>query len=86
MTYINYTMQQIALVQISFNLVHGPFTCLLSGSIGVGGAFFGQGTGVIFADTGSCLGNTSSTANCIANSYCSHQSDAGVFCVGECKE
>ena len=53
-------------------------------AIGVHRAAFGQGTGPIFLDYVSCIGNESSLLSCshfgIGVAYCSHSSDLGVVC------
>ena len=53
-------------------------------AIGVRHAAFGQGTGPIFLDYVSCIGNESSLLSCshigIGVAYCSHSYNFGVVC------
>ena len=60
---------------------------LLAGAVGVGRAYFGEGTGPIFLDNTDCsLENDSSLIECfeshdtVAQHNCGHYEDAGVFC------
>ena len=54
-------------------------------------ARFGRGTGSLLLDRLSCTGNEQSLLNCshsgigVTASYCGHDDDAGVRCLGEFK-
>ena len=54
--------------------------------LGVGEAFFGEGTGPIMLDELDCDGRESHVSNCshneIAEHDCVHSEDVGVFCRG----
>ena len=53
----------------------------------MGGAFFGQGEGLIFLDNVDCFGNETTLMHCIheddlGTHNCDHIEDAGVICPG----
>ncbi|XP_059506821.1 deleted in malignant brain tumors 1 protein-like [Stegostoma tigrinum] len=52
-----------------------------------GGAFFGEGNGMIWNDVNECIGNEMHLRDCPVSSSghhrCSHSNDAGVICSGE---
>ena len=67
--------------------VHTSLCCILSGSIPVRNAGFGDGSGSILLDNLVCEGDESSLLDCasdvaIGNSDCQHSEDAGVRCEG----
>ena len=56
------------------------------GSVALGGAYFGSGSGGIFLDNVMCRGTESSLLECSTNAIgqhnCDHSEDAGVRCEG----
>lgn len=69
------------------------FSLTFAASIGLVGAAFGAGEGIIFLDSVECLGGESSLSNCVADPLadhnCGHSEDAAVFChtgVNICQE
>ena len=67
--------------------VHTSLCCILSGSIPVRNADFGEGSGSILLDNLVCEGDESSLLDCasdvaIGESNCQHSEDAGVRCEG----
>ena len=74
---------------ISFTMgqTNKHFFFILSDLAVRGGAFFGQGTGLIFLDNVGCTGNETSLLQCprpgpIGAHNCNHSEDAGVTCGG----
>ena len=78
----------------SFNLIAYPFTVnsiFSIGSVALGGAYFGSGSGDILLDNVVCKGTESSLLGCRTNPIgqhnCDHSEDAGVRCEGTyCKQ
>lgn len=62
--------------------------CLLfTGSVALGYADFGPGTGPIYMTSVNCNGAESSLLDCVADTFaqCTHSQDAGVICSGKLK-
>lgn len=60
----------------------------LSGAIGLGSAYYGEGTGFIFLDEVDCDVNATGILQCLAGDVigiqnCVHGQDASVVCGGE---
>ncbi|XP_046542990.1 deleted in malignant brain tumors 1 protein-like isoform X1 [Haliotis rubra] len=54
------------------------------GSMAIGNAYFGQGSGAVLLDNVRCIGTEDNVAECTSNgwynSHCQHQDDVGVLC------
>ena len=61
---------------------------LFSGSLAVGYADFGRGTGLILLSNVRCQGSEDNLSQCphggVNQHRCNHEEDVGVICVGEC--
>ena len=72
---------------VNYNASHLLLTQSLSvGSVALGGAYFGSGSGATFLDNVVCRGTESSLLECNTNPIgqhnCNHSEDAGVRCEG----
>ena len=80
---INYFVQPENII-INHKLQNG---LCYTGAVGLHGAFFGEGVGLILVDDTECIGNETTLLDCshlgIGTSNCFHNEDVSVLCQGK---